>query len=465
MFYRGYRQRRVAAKPSIFLLFAGALLIAPAPATAFEADVHYGLTDWLARQAGFEPTQAQIIATGDQRVDSGDMPDIDVVALYACLNKDEISARRAGIHHYPSAASVAAPPETRAVSADSSTARKAALSTLEVNPSQAAFRLLQLGEALHILQDSWAHQGIPSVPQLGDAAFPCDDHLAWGHPEARGGPQSHRADLTMDWPADTAAMAQATYEIMTRYPAISDVQRKPRGWNEIRPELDAFISASSKTEKAHWFAAHAMSDASFLEGISLPDGAEAFLLHWPGRKLPPLSTEQSGQHSVDPELLDFYNRFFTRWLGTEDFASLAAEFSGAPGASGGTKAAAMSREELESRLKLWRLHDHGRVAELALRREPLTAEERASIAAIAQQPNAYVRYAPLASAYYPLLPYGDDISPLLPFFIATSAPDAGHQQAIAIAKFRHAPYDIVGVIAQNIDAHWRVTSIVATVDH
>src|SRR6185312_7827104 len=286
------------------LLLSAALLIAPAPATAFEADVHYGLTDWLARQAGFEPTQAQIIATGDQRVDSGDMPDIDVVALYACLNKDEISARRAGVHHYPSAAGVPGAPEARAVSPDSDVARKAALSTLGVNPSQAAFRLLQLGESLHILQDSWAHQGIPSVPQLSDTEFPCDSKLAWGLPEARGGPQSHRADLTMDWPADTVAMAQATYEILTRYPAISDVQRKARSWDDIRPDLDAFISASSKTEKAHWFAAHSMSDASFLEGISLPDGAEAFLLHWPGRKLPPLSTEQSGQHSVDPELLD-----------------------------------------------------------------------------------------------------------------------------------------------------------------
>src|SRR6185312_14603154 len=154
------------------LLLSSALLLLPARALAFEADVHYGLTYWLALQAGFEPLQAQIIATGDQRVDSGDMPDIDVVALYACLAKDAISARRAGVHHYPSAAGVPGAPEARAVSPDSDVARKAALSTLGVNPSQAAFRLLQLGESLHILQDSWAHQGISSVPQLGDTEFP-----------------------------------------------------------------------------------------------------------------------------------------------------------------------------------------------------------------------------------------------------------------------------------------------------
>ena len=71
---RNERQRfsRVAGTPSLYLLLVSALLlIAPERATAFEADVHYGLTDWLALQAGFEPLQAQIIATGDERVDFG----------------------------------------------------------------------------------------------------------------------------------------------------------------------------------------------------------------------------------------------------------------------------------------------------------------------------------------------------------------------------------------------------------
>jgi hypothetical protein len=456
---------RVTCVPSIGLLLVSALLIAPNPATAFESDVHYGLTDWLALQAGFDPLQAQIIATGDQRVDSGDMQYIDLVAMYACLGKDEIGARRAGEDHYPSAGTVPGPPETREVFPDSSAARKAALSVIKVPPSQAPYRLFQLGEALHILQDSWAHQGVPSVPQLGDALFTCDSRFVWGHPTTRGGPASHRADLTMYWPADTVAMAQATYDILTQYPSISGAQRNARNWDEIRPELDDFIKASIKTEKAGWFAAHGINDISFLEGISLADGTKAFLQHWPGRKLPPLSTQQSRQHAVDSGLLDFYNRFFDRWLGTEDFAAIAAEFSEAPDASGGIAAATMSRKELESRLKLWRLRDHGRVAELALQREPLTAQERASIDAIAKQPDAYARYASISSAYYPLLPKGDDVSPLLPYFIGVVAPHAGHPQAIAVTKFRHAPYNIVGVISENINAEWRVTSIVSTVDH
>ena len=101
------RSERVARIHSVYLLLVWALLLfAPERATAFEADVHYGLTYWLALQAGFEPIQAQIIATGDERVDLGDMPYIDLVAMYACLHRDEFSARRAGEHHYPSAGKI-----------------------------------------------------------------------------------------------------------------------------------------------------------------------------------------------------------------------------------------------------------------------------------------------------------------------------------------------------------------------
>jgi hypothetical protein len=462
------RSERGAGMPSVYLLLVLALLLfAPERATAFEADVHYGLTYWLALQAGFDPLQAEIIATGDERVDSGDMPFIDLVAMYACLHRDEISARRAGEHHYPSAGKIPGPPETRSVAPDSSAARKAALAAIEAGAGQAQSRLSQLGEGLHALQDSWSNQGVPSVPQLGDVPSTCDNRLAWGHPETRGGPASHRADLTMHWPEDTVAMAQATYDILKQYPSLADAPRKARNWDEIRPELDDFIKAPTKTEKARWFAAHGTDDVSFLEGISLPDGAEAFLQHWPGRKLPPLSTEDSRQHAIDAQLLDFYNRFFTRWLSGEDFAAVVAEFSKAPNASGGAAGATMSPEQLESQLKLWRLRDHGRVAELALQREPLTAEERAVIDALAKQPDAYVRYEPLSSAYYPLLPVSDDndVSPLLPFFIGMVSPVAGHSQAIAVTKFRHAPYNIVEVISENIDGRWRVTAIESIVDH
>jgi len=59
-----------------------------------------------------------------------------------------------------------------------------------------------------------------------------------------------------------------------------------------------------------------------------------------------------------------------------------------------------------------------------------------------------------------LLPRTQGVSPLLPFFVA-----ANPGKAVAVVKFRHAPYDTVAVVAETRNGRWRVTSIVSTVDH
>ena len=50
------------------LLVAFSLFSSTGPSMAWESDVHYGLTRWLAIQAGFSPEQAKWIADGDQGV-------------------------------------------------------------------------------------------------------------------------------------------------------------------------------------------------------------------------------------------------------------------------------------------------------------------------------------------------------------------------------------------------------------
>jgi hypothetical protein len=446
------------------------LLISSAAVEAFEGDVHYGLTQWLALRAGFDQESAQTIATGNQRVDSGDMQFIDSVFMYACLRGDDVGANRAGAHHFPSAVMLPAAPELRAVSPGSEAAKKPVLGAIDVKPGQARFMLQKLGEALHTLQDSWAHQGIPDTPQPVEALFSCDPTRAWSHPKARGGWNSHKADLTMAWHADTVAMAKATYDVLLQYPMLSGIRRTPRDWSEIRPALDRFITASTKTEKKSWFVSQGISDVSFLEGVSLKDGAQPFEMRWPGRKLPPLASSQSQQHDVDAGLLDFYNRFFAKWVSTVDFNAVASEFGpdrvlpSIRGASG--KYVSASPLEMAARLKVWRVRDHGRVAEIAHSIQPLTTRQRAALDTVGKEPNAYAHYPVPADAYFPLLPRGKSASPLLPFFIGKLRETGDkHERAIAVTKFRHLPYDMVGAVAEKIDGRWRVTSIVSVVDH
>jgi len=450
------------------LFLVTGLLLAATGAAAFESDVHFGLTQWLAMQAGFDEESAQTIATGDQRVDSGDMQYMEQVLAYACVRKEELGSRQAGQHHYPSAGAIPGAAQTRTVLPGGDAANKAALEIVKVPEGQANYRLFLLGEALHILQDSWSHQGTPGIPQPADALFTCDASLAWGHPAARGGWNSHKADLTRYWPADTVAMAKATYEVLTRFPLLAGAPRTARRWDQVRPLLDGFVAAPTKADKKRWFASHGIGDVSFLEGISLSDGGPPFELTWKGRKLPPLATPVSRQHDVDADLLDFFNRFFAQWVATDNFDALAAAFGPDAGPRNGKPSAPLhiSRQELAARLKVWRVRDHGRVAEIAHAPRVLTESQRAALDAIGRERNAYAHYEPPAAAFFPLLPRGKDVSPLLPFLVSTAvAPDGNNPRAVALAKLRHVPYDTLAIVAEKIDGRWHVISIVSTVDH
>ena len=450
------------------LLFAGILLVPGTPA-AFERDVHFGLTKWLAFRAGFTPQEAEALATGDQRVDSGDMQFIELVTGYACLAKNIEGSTLAGRHHYPSLGRVPGPPDQRAVLAGSDTVQKFALDATKVSPTQAGFMLLRFAETLHAVQDSWSHQGVPDLPRPLEGAVVCDPTLAWAHPVSRGGWNSHKADLTHEWPADTLAMAKATYDLLLQYPAIADVRRSPKEWTEIRPLLDGFVRASTKSEKKKWFVGQGILDVSFLEGITLADGAEAFEFRWGGHRLPRLPTLQSTQHHINAELLDFYSRFFTQWMSTDDFDALAAAFGAPPSTrmnASSRSPTSMVKAELAARLRVWRIRDHGRVAALAHASQPLTAGQRNMLSSIAKDSKALARYSSPTEAFFPLEVKGPEPSPLLGFVIYTLEPSpAGSERTIAMTKLRHAPFDIVVVLAERMNGRWSIVSLGATVDH
>jgi hypothetical protein len=452
---------------SILLLLSG--LFMPGAPSAFESDVHFGLTQWLALQAGFVPHEAKALATGDQRVDSRDMQYMDLVTDYACLRKSNESSALVGRRHYPSAGPVPGPPEQRVVVPGSEPAQEAALAFTKVSPAQATYLLYKFAETLHAVQDSWSHQGVPDLPRPLDGALGCDATLAWAHPRSRGGWNSHKADLTHEWPADTVAMAKMTYDLLLQYPAIADAKRAPKGWAEIRPLLDGFIRAATKTEKKNWFVQQGIRDVSFLEGITLPDGAEVFDARWNEHKLLPLSTLQSTQHHIASDLLDFYSRFFIQWASTDDFDALA-ETVGAPARSPARTSiespVAMARTELAARLRVWRIRDHGRVADLAHAPKPLTGAQRTALASIAKSSNALARYSSPADAYFPLVVKGPEVQPLLGFVINMVKPSrAGNERAVATTRFRHAPYDTLVVLAERMDGTWHVVSLDAVVDH
>ena len=448
------------------------VLLFPLHCRAQEADVNFGLTKWLAIQAGFTPEQADALGIGDQRVDSGDMQYIQVLPTYACLALDRDSADLVRLLRFPSQGTVPGAPDRRSVTPGNDIAQKALLKMEQSKPDQAPYLLHLMGAALHTLQSSWAHQGVPDVAQPFGSLGSCDATLAWANPRARGGWNSHKADLTYAWPADTESMAQATYSALQSLPPVSGVQRSPKPWADLRTKLAGFIRASTKTEKRKWFEAQGINDVSFLEGISLPDGAERFDLRWPGRKLPPLRTLQSTQHHIEQDLLDAMSRFFTQWVSTTDFDALAAQMAEPQSAAGlagewqSLGLAPASRAELAARLRAWRIRDHGRVADLAHATHALTASQRSELSAIARDPRQLANYPAPTEAYFPLLVNGPEPSPLLAFILyPVASSKLGNPRVIAVTKFRHAPYDAVEVLGERVANRWYVVAIRAVVDH
>ena len=430
------------------------------PARAYEADVHYGLTQWMALKAGFDASQAQAVAAGNQRVDSGLMDTLEVNLEVSCVGRYAESAMEVQARHYPSKTAAPAAPAQRMVEPGSAAARKPLGDLLARTPGKEGLLLGQFGAALHTLQDSWSHAGVPGTASPG-AGLACDAAHDSSHPAARGGAQSHDADLTPRYPADVLPMARATYEALVAYPKVQGHPRQAAAWSDLASAVERFARARTKTEKREWFVAQGLDDTNFLEGVSLPDGPQPGPLHFEARKLPPLKGPNSTQHDAPADVKAFFDGLIARWLGAEPVERVAAELAGAAAAG---KPDARLRE-LTARMKLWKLKDHGSAAALAHAAQPLDAKQLAQVERLAKAPGAYVAPGSVAEAFFPLLAKGEHASPLLPYIVRElPASPSRAPRTIAIARLRHAPYDTLGWIAERVGDRWVLVALVGAVD-
>ncbi|MBH2008562.1 MAG: hypothetical protein I8H71_02560 [Xanthomonadaceae bacterium] len=425
------------------LLTTGAAL----PVYSYESDVHYGLTLWLAQKAGYPDWQARALATGNYRVDSGLMSSLTLLPEYACFGKDPAVAREIQERHYPSKSSVPADAQDRVVEPGSSAAREALTKTLKAAEGKEEAYLGLFGAALHPLQDSWAHSGVPAAAAFGSIA--CDPKLA-AVPSGResGGP--HGADLTYLSPMAAVAMAKATYDTLTAFPPIKGEQRKAQEWTSLEPVVRAFAQARTKTAKREWFLKQGIPDTDFLEGTTLADGQNPGTLHFDGRQLPTLENAGSMQHGVPKEAREFFDALIARWMGKEPVESIV-------GSSPGSV-------QMIARLKIWKLRDHGTAARLAHLARPYSAAEIAQINALSKDPKSSVAEPP-QKAFFPLVTGGVNPSPLLPYILHI-LPREGTSalRAIAVARLKHAPRDTIGLVAEKSGSGWALVDVMSVVD-
>lgn len=439
---------------SCSLIIAALLLILLAePVVAWEEDLHYGLTKWVALQAGLAERAAESIAEGNLRTDAGILDARRLVFWYACFSRDPNGSRLVRDHHFPTFEDLPSPPRKRAVEVGGRAAMRPSQLELEVRPvgdHERRFALLKLGTALHVLQDSWSHYGEPEIPPL------CDSGLAWAHPKARGGWDSHDADLTPKYTKDAQAAAQRTYEVLVAYAKANPwaVKQPARDWAALAPDVNRFAQASTKAAKGVWFKERGFTDLGFLDRITLPDGD--------GSPVPAVqfSTQSASVNPevigpVPPDAVKFISEFWTMWVSSTDFSRLVDTYL-APdrvAASLGLKGVD-ARMVSRAALGMWRVRDHGRVAALA-HEMPRFSKKFSDLDKLVQNRAMLV---PTEGLAYGMLGLGKGRSPI------AIAP-AGDGRYVGFGRFRHAPHDVVRATTAQVDGQWRVVEIGWVVEH
>lgn len=441
---------------SLSMLVLLTALATPLTCAGFESDVHFGLTFWLAKKAGFAPREAEAIALANQRIDAGSIEYMTSPLQFACLSRFIPDAVDVQAHHYPSERKVPADTQSRPVVPGGTPALSSIDAALRrADGGKAAFMLGEFGRSLHALQDSWAHKGTPSVLDWSRYGIECNANLTMAPPLDRGTPASHVANLTWRWPADVEEMAKSTYTQMLRYPKINGSPRQAAPWEQVQQALPDFISARTKSAKLDWFVAKGIADTSFLDGTSLPDGPTWKAVRWNGRRDIPRPMPPTAQSGVDADLVEFYTRFFNDWVTTSPvekrwLSALSLERTHKPD------------NALVEQLMGWRLRDHGTY--LALENHQHSTGRPSSPS---RSRAAFEVFKSLNDAVLPVIVEGDKPSPILPFLVF-SLPNSndGNKRAVALIKLLDAPYDTIGVIAEKrIESDWKITGLISSADY
>ncbi|MGO4580003.1 hypothetical protein AB4Z48_28600 [Cupriavidus sp. 2TAF22] len=419
--------RRVVPAMLVWLGFAGG-------AQAYEMDFHYGLTYWLAGQAGFDGGDSRLIAAGDERSDTGMLDAVHAMLYSLCVRHDQTASALTRELHFRSQHPPPAEPANRVVDARQPFAAIAVEAVTGEHGSEAGDRLTRLGQALHGWQDSFSHGGEPSTG-------PCDRLLMWAHPAAKGGALSHDADLTYKYPDQCRSAARATFERLLAY---RRAQRLPKGkatWDRLEPRVDVFCHAATKADKAGWLKGEGVPDPdAIVRGLSLNDGGEpqegpAF---YRGARVPLAEpravtqldasvnalAEQAARQAraeVDKDEAQWVERFMQAWL-TTSVAELGPVLSPFFGAG-----AKMSAESPPIRaLARLRLRDRGLANDPGLKRQ---ADGGGS--------PVYVTASPADWRSLLVRPRSGEQA----IFVAHAA--GRDSPLVAIAVLEHAPYDVL----------------------
>lgn len=425
-------------------------------ATAYEDDVHYGLTRWLAEQARYTPIDAEIIAAGDVDYDRSKMSAVRLVLHSGCLlAKDGPTSEEVQRVHFPGEGRVPGPPVTRQVSANSVAANRELDAALSIATETRERGLRLLGKSLHPLQDSWSHQGQPDSPF--NFFLGCDASYSWGHPVARGGWESHKADLSDKDVQSATAMAKATFDALCNF-RVRTLKLGPcdRTFTDLSADVINLLERKTKVAKAEWFRAQGFKDVRFLYATSVPNGGTVTYkqepLRYSGKALVAMESSKRTALPKTPEA-EFMRDFFTAWMMRKDLDGVVREWLAIEAYRpnlGQGDVLPVSALAATVQLRFWRVRDHGSLEQVMEGHNVIGRNFTSIPSAVAPGDEPY------GSTDDALLPLDESGLPIATW--TTKRPD-GEELLVGAVRFRHAPSDLVIVVAGKVGGRYKVISI------
>jgi len=448
--------------------FLGAALLFLACSTtvafAWEQDVHEGLTQWLAEQAGFSADEAVQIGRGDQEIDDSRSTDAVTLVERVMVTGDVGASELVQRLHFPSFGPIPSAPDARKVTPLSFPTREAVEHEMELpNSAKPNDRAMEdFGRALHPFQDGWSHQGDPDPPAGG---LHLNENLSFGHPVKRGGWLSHNADITHLHGDDTLDTSRETYSLLCRFHSHrSGKNESPPDWKALKPDVVTFASAETKSAKRDWFIAHGFpaDEANRLvRGLSIEDG------YFDSSSAMPRTTGAAPSHGpLAPELVEPYATaygFLQAWIVEWDITMSVRRFVSVSDVSDQLKASGLATTEasgwLSKFLTAWLIADHGLVNRdghgwpgtegyQLLPGSPQQAELKAA----SQKSYRPLKFSKLEEAIRGQFPGSIfdlvSLAPIVP----------GEARCAVMFSFRHTPHDGIVLLMTRKDHVWRITN-------
>lgn len=425
---------------------------------AWESDVHLGLTQWLALQAGFPYEQAREIASGTQSVDDewDTAPVWLGIKVIFANSKDSSKVLRD--NHFPTVGEIPDDPKNREVEANSLMAQQAVLRELEIPYRTKPFRALRdLGRALHSFQDSWSHQGQPDVPLR--PVWAISPEYAWSHPEQRGGWYSHDADLTANHIDDAFDVAEKTFVKLCDYHLKNFPQKHTRQCNEtsLTRDVGEFFKASSKQAKLEWLTSHDIGREDAVAAVNFTSLSDANIdVEHRSRRV----TSQSKVDTAGVAVEKFIDAFLRKWIVEGDVTTAATFVSergldeqfalmGFPDRK--FDASRQSRQWREGFLSLWLLDDHSKADQMHHGMDPKFGYELTR--------NSDEKRIEVASLHEAIEWKGGKRYEILQVNAANN-PFLNPASAV-VFRFIHAPKDAIVLVVQKAGKQWEIIRLIA----